>query len=192
MANKRNLFLSGIAGLVLAGSIYAQEPETTNKGRETKVEQEEKKINYKTADFSKDTEEILLARMIFGEARGQSYLERIAVGYTAVNRAKDGKKFNGSNVREAILKPKQYSCFDENNVNRKKLMEPENEDAKSFYECLKISKKILSGVEKDPTNGATHYFNPKLASPPWADKIKKIGRIKIGKGLSVHEFYKEK
>lgn len=185
----RNLSL-GLVGLVLAGSIYAQEPESRE--TETRVQQEERKISYKTSDFSKDSESVLLARMIFGEARGCSYLERVAVGYTAINRAKDGKKWNGETVKEAILKQKQYSCFNEDDKNREKLIDPEKEDAKSFYECLEVSRRILSGKEKDPTNGATHYFNPNIVLPDWAKKLEKIGKIKINDKFSVHEFYREK
>ena len=143
--------------------------------------------------------------MIFGEARQSdvSEIERIAIGYTAINRANDGKKFNGETIREAILKHRvndkgeiffQYSCFNYGDPNRKQLMDPQKYDSRSFEKCLAIAEKILSGNEKYPAHGATHYYNPDEVKkkPSWADKIKKIGRIKVSENrLSKHEFYRE-
>lgn len=149
-------------------------------------------INYKTADFSDDTDEILLARMLFGEARNCSYEEKIAVAYTALNRIDDGKKWNGETLREVILCPWQYSCFNQNDVNKEKLMNPQDYDGKSFHECLRAAKEILSGQHTDLTGGATHYFNPQVVQPSWANKMIKIGKLKTKKGLTKHEFYREK
>ena len=149
------------------------------------------KPNYKVSDFLGDSDEVLLARMVFGEARNCSEVERVAIAYTVINRANDGKIWNGETIREAILKPKQYSCFNENDVNRDKLMDPETYDPKSFGECLDVAKKVLSGEFEDPTNGATHYFNPKVSNPSWAKKLEKIGRIETSSGPGKHEFYRE-
>tara|TARA_Y100000310_G_scaffold338258_1_gene427407 strand:+ start:768 stop:1466 length:699 start_codon:yes stop_codon:yes gene_type:complete len=147
--------------------------------------------SYKIANFSKDDDKSLLARMIFGEARNCSETERVAVGYSAINRVNDGKRWNGETISEVLLKDWQYSCFNKNDPNRNKLLNPEAYDAESFYECLEVAEEILSGKLKDPTNGATHYFNPASANPSWADKLEKIGKIKTEKGISKHEFYRE-
>lgn len=144
---------------------------------------------YTTTDFKKDTEKMILARMLFGEARNCSREEKIAVAYTAINRANDGKKWNGSTVKEAILVPKQYSCFNENDPNRKKIMNPEKYDKRSFIECLDVATRVLEGAYPDPTKGATHYHTLS-STPSWAKstKIEKKGRI----GDSKHIFYQEK
>ena len=153
----------------------------------------QKEISYKTANFSIDSDTILLARMIFGEARGCSNLEKVAVAYTAINRANDGKKWNGEILKEVILKRWQYSCFNKNDINRKKIEDPERYDSKSWKICLKIAEDVLSKKVKDPTPGATHYFNSKLVSsyPDWANKLTKVGKIQTETGLSEHEFYIE-
>ena len=155
------------------------------------VEHIVKPISYKISDFIDDSDEVLLARMIFGEARGCERLEKIAVGYTAINRARDGKRWNGETVRDAILTPEQYSCFNEGDVNLEQIRDPYEYDKNSFDNCLEVARGILSGNYKDPTNGATHYFNPELAKPKWARKLDKIGKIPTGNGLSAHEFYLE-
>ena len=148
-------------------------------------------VSYEIDDFLKDNDKSLLARMIFGEARNCSETERIAVGYSAINRVNDGKKWNGENISEVLLKDWQYSCFNKNDPNREKLLNPEAYDAKSFYECLEVAEDILSGELEDPTNGATHYFNPKVVKPTWANKLEKVGKIETENGISKHEFYIE-
>ena len=174
---RRQVLQSGLAFLISSAiPSYAEEPE------------------YKTKNFANDSDEVILARMLFGEARNCTELEKVAVAYTTLNRIDDGKKWNGETLREVILCPKQYSCFNENNPNRKELMNPEKYDKSSFEDCLRIARGVLEGKYQDPTNGATHYFNPKLANPSWARSrsMKKIGKIKISDGkYSAHEFYLE-
>ncbi len=159
--------------------------------RDNVVFETREKPTYRTSDFSTDSEEILLARMIFGEARGCDLEEKIAVGYTAINRAHDGKRWNGENVKDAILKPMQYSCFNKNDPNRGKLMDPLSFEPEEFENCLEVSRNILSGMYPDSSKGATHYFNPRAANPSWKRKLEKIGAIRTQSGLSKHEFYRE-
>ena len=147
-------------------------------------------LDYKTTNFTNDTEQVLLARMLFGEARNCTDEEKIAVAYTAVNRARDKKKWNGETVREAILKPWQYSCLNNNDPNKSKLMNPMSYDPKSFERCLTISSNVLASKYEDLSKGATHYFNPNIVTPSWATNMIKIGHIPTSKGLSRHEFYK--
>lgn len=146
---------------------------------------EPKAIDYRTDDFNKDSNEVLLARMIYGEARNCSKEEKIEIAYSAINRVNDGKKWNGETLREVILKPWQYSCFNKNDVNYEKLKAPEK---KVFEDCLKVADGVLEGKYSELNLGQTHYFNPKSANPKWTDKMKKIGKI----GNSKHEFYTEK
>lgn len=164
----------------------------TNKINKTNEKKNENKIqDYKTQDFSQDSDEVLLARMLFGEARGCSREEKIAVAYSAINRINDGKKWNGTTLREVLLKPYQYSSFNKNDVNRKKLMDPLKYEPKAFEDCLEIAGEVLDGRYKELNFGQTHFFNPKSAKPSWADKIEKIGRIKTSDGESKHGFYRE-
>ena len=175
----RRQFMQGLVALVVGSAL----PNLT-------IAEERRK--YATTNFVNDSETVLLARMIFGEARSCVDLEKIAVAYTTINRATDGKKWNGETVKDAILKPNQYSCFNRGDANRRKIMDPEKYDAMAFERCLEIAEKVLSGKYDDPTNGATHYFNPKSARPKWAGRMQKIGKIQVGKNdKSKHEFYKE-
>lgn len=150
-------------------------------------------------DLQEDSEDVLLARMIYGEARGCDINEQIAVGYTAVNRANDGVKWNGENVKEAVLKKSQYSCFNDNDPNLGKLLDPEKRaywnyfkgDGNRFNQCLDVARDILNGNVEDPTNGATHYCRD-FVNPSWKSKIENLGKVRTSDGgESKHTFYRE-
>lgn len=147
-------------------------------------------VNYKTTNFSTDSDEVLLARMIFGEARGCSDKEKIAVAYTALNRV-EKKSWYGKDLKGVILKPWQYSCFNENDPNREKLKDPETQEPVAWKRCLEIAKGVLNKEYADPTRGATHYFNPRYADPYWKNSpnMTQIGQIGNSKHLFLREEY---
>jgi spore germination cell wall hydrolase CwlJ-like protein len=151
----------------------------------------EEKPDYKTDNFYKDTDEVLLARLLLGECENCSNAEKIAVAYTVINRMNDGKKWNGETLQEVILSPFQYSAFNEN-LNAK-LKDPMSYNSQEFQSCLQLAKEILAGKHSDPTSGATHYLNPRHPDlwgkplPKWTEELINIGRIQN----SFHVFYKE-
>ncbi|NMB66549.1 cell wall hydrolase [Candidatus Woesearchaeota archaeon] len=158
----------------------------------TKFPDEKRNNNYEINDLDNDEEILLLARMILGEGEGCSKLEKIAIGYTAINRAKDNKKWNGTTIKEALLKEYQYeSLNDKKRV--KVLKKPFSYNKEEFLESLKIAEGIINGIYKDPTNGATHFYNPRLIKnpPKWANSksFKYIGKIEKN---WYHLFYKER
>lgn len=171
-----------------------QTQETENRKRETqniekhprKVEDLEKRV-LKNSDITTE-EDVLSGKLLFGEARNCSKKEKIAVLYTAINRANDNKKWNGETLQEAILKPWQYSCFNKNDPNKKKLENPGKYDAKAWQECLTTAKEVLDGKYTDPTNGATHY-HIKNIMPKWANS-EKMEKRKLSFPTK-HLFYEE-
>ncbi len=143
-------------------------------------------VSYKTDDFQTDSDELILVRMIFGEARSCSDLEKTAVAYTALNRADDGKEWNGKTIKEAVLKDLQYSCFNSDDPNLEKLKDPVKYDEKSWQNCLQIARNVVNKTSSDPTNGATHY-HAKSVHPYWADDL----TIKLDDSNFSHIFYRE-
>lgn len=143
-------------------------------------------------DFSKDSEKVLLARMLFGEARGYNVSETVAIGFTAINRANDGFKYNGEGLKSALLAPSQYSCFNKWDKNFPKILNPKKYDDKAWERCLKISEKILNGKYDKHNYEQTHYHvknmkkKGKPFTPVWAKKMKE--RLN-SKGLK-HQFYR--
>lgn len=112
-------------------------------------------------------EDILaLAQTLWGEARGEDDEGMTAVCCTVINRFNSGKWFAGKTIEETCKKPWQYSCWNINDPNRPKLLRLTYPELKREFEIIK---QVTSGVYKDITSGATHYYNPKVCKPNWAE-----------------------
>ncbi len=146
--------------------------------------------SFKITDFSQDNEEVLLARMILGEGEGCSNFEKIHIGYSAIVRAKDGKKWNGETVKQALLTPNQYESLSPYNKRSRILKNPMAYNPKEFLECLDLSKEILKGKYDKIVIKASHFYNPHLLKkkPSWTKEMIEIGKI----GNSIHLFYLER
>jgi len=127
--------------------------------------------------FDRLTDAELLARLIYGEARGEKREGMLAVGYVAMNRAKRPSWW-GMNLREVILKPYQFSCFNSNYVDR--IVTP---GEKTWHTCLDASMMVLDGLTHESTGGATHYHAVGV-TPYWAASLTRT--VQIGN----HAFFK--
>jgi N-acetylmuramoyl-L-alanine amidase len=122
----------------------------------------------------------LLALMLWREARGEPYLVRVAVACSVMNRVRAHSWF-GDTIGEVVTKKWQYSAFtapgDPNLVLWPKPKDP------VFEECLRIAGEVAANPNcADPTGGATHYFDLRLADnpPPWAKSAQfkvRLGRL---------------
>ena len=113
----------------------------------------------------------VLARTIYGEARGELVRGKEAVACVIINRvrrARDrgGRYWWGHDVESVCLKPWQFSCWNQNDPNRAKI-QAVDETNRNFQSCLRIARRAIAGSIKDPTMGATHY-HARSVSPPWA------------------------
>lgn len=142
-------------------------------------------------ELSKMTDEELLARLVWGEARGESLDGQIAVANVVMNRVKSGKYGGVGGVKGVCLKPWQFSCFNANDPNLKLMLEPYGgHDSSTFKQCLMVAKMILAGLCRDNTIGSTHYFNPDVVSGGWPKSWNRKTMVKkttIGR----HVFYRE-
>jgi hypothetical protein len=126
-----------------------------------------------TGDFYDDPEDILLARLILGEAEGQPKEVKTGVGFTVINRVKKQHSYWGLNNREVILKERQYDAMWNKNT-WEKVREPLSNASdirrKEWFESHEVSKGILAGTLTDPTSGATnfHSFTNPEDFPSWA------------------------
>ncbi|WP_164522272.1 cell wall hydrolase [Halocella sp. SP3-1] len=99
-------------------------------------------------DVSRE-EIILLARIINGEARGESFRGKVAVGAVIINRV-ESDSFPNS-IREVILQRNQFSCLLDGQAN--------------FYpqkSSIDAARAALLGY--DPTYGSLFFYNPKVAT----------------------------
>ncbi|MCX8074942.1 MAG: cell wall hydrolase [Clostridia bacterium] len=114
----------------------------------------------------------LLARLINGEARGESYQGQVAVGAVIMNRVKSPKFPN--TISGVIYQKGQFSCITDGQFNK-----PIATNATVY----KAATEALSGA--DPSNGALFFYNPKTAKSKWLFSLKTVATI------GNHRFAKE-
>ena len=108
----------------------------------------------------------LLALCIWREARGETNDAQLGVGCSIRNRVLKGGWW-GSTYRSVILKPWQYSSFNEGDPNSTKFPDPNDPVG---MQCTENASLVINGNCADNTNGAQSYFDRSLDSnpPKWA------------------------
>lgn len=114
-----------------------------------------------------------MARTIYGEARGEGARGMQAVGNVIMNRVKAAGWY-GASIKDVCLKPYQFSCWNENDPNRTKII---NATAAQLKQARTIAEKVISGELPDITGGATHYYANTIAAPYWTKSMKKTATI---------------
>lgn len=104
----------------------------------------------------------VLAKMIHGEARGEPYIGKVAVGAVILNRVED-KKFPNS-VHSVCFQPGAFDAIQDGQY----YMEPDQDS-------INAAKVALKGW--DPTYGALYYWNPDTATSKWIHSRKIITQI---------------
>ncbi len=103
-------------------------------------------------DSYSDSDLMLLARLIYGEARGESYVGQVAVGAVVMNRIKSSSFPN--TMAGVIYQSYAFTAVDDGQIN----LTP-NATAK------KAAQDAMNGW--DPTYGALYYYNPATATSSW-------------------------
>jgi spore germination cell wall hydrolase CwlJ-like protein len=125
----------------------------------------------------------LLTALIVGEAEGETAAGMFAVGCVVRTRVRMPSWW-GTDWNTIILQPHQFSCFWSDFGKRHKRMRQALEAPQLFPECAQAAIMVLDG-EPDITADATHYFNPAVVLPSWANHLIKTARI------GHHDFYRE-
>jgi len=123
----------------------------------------------------------LMARTIWGEARGEGQLGMQAVANVIMNRVNRGGWW-GATISDVVLKPYQFSTWNESDANRNKARSVDTSD-QAFWTASKIASMAYNGQLTDVTNGATHY-HAKSVTPAWA-----VGQTPVAT-IGNHVFYK--
>lgn len=117
----------------------------------------------------------VVARTLYGEARGEGLEGLEAVACVIMNRVKQRKWFTGyvwqngekiPSFAQTCLKKAQFSCWNKNDSNFKIINSITTKD-KIFCCCVLIARKAVNGELVDFTNGAT-YYHCKNILPQWA------------------------
>jgi len=117
----------------------------------------------------------VLARTIWGEARGEGLAGMEAVASVILNRVAAGRF--GAGIAGVCQRPKQFSCWNDGDPNRAKLLAVTERDAR-YALALHIARRALGGALADRTFGATHY-HAAYVFPRWARghaPVTEIGR----------------
>ncbi len=125
-----------------------------------------------------DTE--ILARTVWGEARGETLAGQIAVAHTIMNRVL-APGWWGTSVRTVCLKPHQFSCWNYNDPNYPYVCGRKTISIKELDPLMDVAQSAISGVTDDPTRGANHYYSTLVfkdgAPPAWAKNMKQMAVI---------------
>ncbi len=136
------------------------------------------------SEFYNDITVDVLARTLWGEARGEGTQGMIAVANVILNRVKvaesKGSFWWGNNVIQVCQKPYQFSCWNRSDPNFRKLQSVDESDL-YFATALRVAGRAIIGCIDDITEHATHYHAAGI-TPYWAKgrtPIKIIGRHKF-------------
>ena len=122
----------------------------------------------------------ILARTLYGEARGEGQHGMEAVSSVIMNRVRNPRWW-GKDVVSVCQKPWQFSCWNENDPNRAKLLAATEKDF-PFPTCLQIAASAVAGTLADPTNGADSYYDVSISPPGWAmgkDPVYSLGDLRF-------------
>jgi N-acetylmuramoyl-L-alanine amidase len=106
----------------------------------------------------------LLARTVYGEARGKPYVGQVAIAAVILNRIKS-EKFPHT-VSGVIFQPGAFTCVSDGQL----WLQPNETARKAVMDAIK---------GWDPTGGCLYYFNPATATSKWIwsrPQKKKIGK----------------
>lgn len=118
-----------------------------------------------------------MAATIFGEAGGEGYQGKIAVGNVVKNRMKLGDASVADVVYGSSSKKNgQFSIFN-NSRGYSAIERAAKDNSKAWQDSVRAAKAVLEGKVKDNTKGATHYYNPKRANPRWKSSGEKTATI---------------
>jgi spore germination cell wall hydrolase CwlJ-like protein len=130
----------------------------------------------------------VLARTLWGEARGESLVGQIAVAWTIRNRVNDGtaRSWWGEGYAGVCQKPYQFSCWNKNDPNFAYLSGAKPIPFREFAQAQIAADQVIDGKVPDPTGGATHYYATSMkAAPAWTQGAKQT--LKLGQ----HIFFKD-
>ncbi|HEX9465659.1 MAG TPA: cell wall hydrolase [Alphaproteobacteria bacterium] len=124
----------------------------------------------------------VVARTVWGEARGEGPDGWAAVAWVIKNRAAHPGWW-GHDLRSVCLKPAQFSSWTEGDPNRAKMLALPLDDP-LLARIRAVVSDVLGGAVADPTGGAL-YYHTKSVQPTWDAAMTKTASI------GAHEFFKE-
>ena len=104
----------------------------------------------------------LLAKVVYAEARGESYTGQVAIAAVVLNRVEDSRFPN--TIAGVIYQPWAFTAVNDGQIN----LEP---NARAYQ----AADDALNGW--DPTYGSVYYYNPRTATSKWIFSTKTVTTI---------------
>ena len=121
------------------------------------------KIGLPTGETSSYNNNVnLLARLINGEARGESYTGQVAVGAVVLNRVRSSSFPN--TISGVIYQPGAFTAVSDGQINKPVVQS-----------CVNAARDAMNGW--DPSGGALYYYNPAVATSSWIWSRPVVARI---------------
>ena len=108
------------------------------------------------------SDEYLLAKCVYAEARGETYSGQVAVGAVVLNRVKSSSFPN--TISAVIYQPYAFTCVSDGQIN----MTPDST-------AVSAAKDAMNGW--DPSYGSLYYYNPAVATSKWIFSRKTVVTI---------------
>ena len=162
---KNNIAADGIVGPITAAKMginLSKFSVTSSSGTTTTPSTTTTQQSTTSSNAAVQGDVLLLAKLVYAEARGEVYRGKVAVAAVVLNRVDDARFPN--TISGVIYQPKQFTCVSNGAINN-------TPDA----ECLKAARDALNGV--DPSGGAVFFFNSKTTSSTWNATRKVITTI---------------
>ena len=130
---------------------------------------------------------LYLAKTIYGEARGETIETMFAVGWVIRNRLH--LKHYGNTYKAVVLQPKQFSCWNKDDPNYRKIKDVIT--GKPWEVCIGVAIVVMQSTEKhNPIPGVRHFYDKSLDSNPpyWAEdgeymSVYGVENIRLIKGV---------
>lgn len=110
----------------------------------------------------------LYIRTLIGEAGNQPADGQAAVAHVIRNRLLSGQF--GGNLNSVMTAPKQFSTWNPGNP-AGIMARNVPTDSPQYQRLGQIVDSVNGGQTPDPTNGATHFYNPAIARPDWGSSL---------------------
>lgn len=107
----------------------------------------------------------MLARTLWGEARGEGRRGLEAVANVIMNRARNPRWW-GRDVVSVCKKPWQFSAWNPDDKNRRPMLAVTRADAQ-FAVALEVARQAIAGTLEDRTKNSDHYHEQSIR-PVWS------------------------
>ena len=116
----------------------------------------------KFMDKNTEDDSIYLARTIYGEARGQSYESKVAVGWIIKNRLATGRW--GDTYKSVVTARLQFTCWN-HNIDPQGYAAIHNPLGQAWEDCKRAARAVMSASDDtNPLPGAVNYYSPTAQS----------------------------